>query len=71
MAGGDHSKQVITLQQFHNSDASSKIILALTLATAVISMTGLIGTSFAQNSQNGSNGSPRDCTTFYYGKGPC
>jgi hypothetical protein len=41
----------------------SKIILALALATAVILPT-LIGTSFAQNS-------PRDCTTNYYGKGPC
>jgi hypothetical protein len=43
---------------------SSMIILALILATAVISMTASVGTSFAQNS-------PRDCTTYYYGKGPC
>jgi len=43
---------------------SSKIILALILATSLISMTASIETSFAQNS-------PRDCTTYYYGKGPC
>jgi hypothetical protein len=41
----------------------SKIVLALALAIAVILPT-LIGTSFAQNST-------RDCTTNYYGKGPC
>jgi hypothetical protein len=45
---------------------SSKIILPLALATALI--TALVGTSFAQYSNNNS---PRDCTTNYYGKRPC
>ena len=47
---------------------SSKIMLTLALATAVIILPALAGTSFAQYSNNNS---PRDCTTNYYGKGPC
>jgi hypothetical protein len=42
----------------------SKTMLALALAIGVITLPIAVGASFAQNS-------PRDCTTNYYGKGPC
>jgi hypothetical protein len=47
---------------------SSKITLALAFAIAVLTvLPASIGSSFAQSQ----NAPYTDCTTFFYGKGPC